>query len=38
VTPSLAGTEDRLAFSHDAARTETGEGERLEEKDSPSLT
>lgn len=38
MTPGLAGTEDRPAFRHEAARMETGEGKRLEEKDSPSFT
>lgn len=38
MTPGLAGTEDRFAFRREAARMETVEGERLEEKDSPSFT
>lgn len=38
MTPGLAGMEDRLAFRLAAARMETGEGKRLEEKDSPSFT
>lgn len=38
MTPGLAGREDRLAFRREAARMETGEDERLEEKDSPSFT
>lgn len=38
VTPDLAGLEDRLAFRCEAARMETGEGKRLEKKDSPSST
>lgn len=38
MTPGLAGMEDRLVFRHEAARMETGEGKRLEEKNSPSFT
>lgn len=38
VTPRLAGVEGKVAFRLETVRTETGEGERLEEEDSPSFT
>lgn len=38
VTPGLAGVEGRVAFRLETARMETGEGQRLEEEDSPSFT
>lgn len=38
MTPDLTGVEGRVAFRLQTVGMETGEGERLEEEDSPSFT